>query len=576
VHTRKASRAARILAASVSLGVLFALALTTASPEAFAQNAKVEAVAKALQKKAMEEDYLATEFAKAQDKLEKALAACGTDKCAAPIRAGLRRDLGVVQIGGQIDKEKGIGNFVEAIKLDPAIALDPDLKTKDLDAAFAEAKKRAAGGAAAPVGDGSQPSGDFAHTPAAEQQIRTPIPVYVEYSGEEQLAKVIARYKGFGMTEWKTVELKKMGDKGWGGLLPCADVQQGTTLYYIQGFNPQNDPVATGGDRNNAYKVPVKREKVAEAPHLPNQPAPPQCADTGDCPPNFPGCKKAGAGPAAGPAEPTGKDGGEFCEEDGECRSKECKENKCTEPEGQKQAPKVWVGIAVGFDYTLVPSADDVCKLLPTNQNQEPVNQQNYYCTESGGADYPYRLAGPGDVVPPGRGDNNAIVVGTSDKVSGGGAFGNIRVMASLDYALNLNLLLGARLGYVINTYPGQAAKDDGKTFPPIHLELRGTYLFGKDGLLQKVAPYGMIGAGISTFDTAVKVSVVEQVANVKTARDVDAWQLSGPAFMTFGGGARIGFSHRAALMAGLRVNLAFGNAFAPSAGPDVGVVFGF
>ena len=30
----------------------------------------------------------------------------------------------------------------------------------------------------------------------------------------EALVKVIARYKGFGMTDWKTVELKKAGEKG--------------------------------------------------------------------------------------------------------------------------------------------------------------------------------------------------------------------------------------------------------------------------------------------------------------------------------------------------------------------------
>ena len=61
-----------------------------------------------------------------------------------------------------------------------------------------------------------------------------------------------------------------------------------------------------------------------------------------------------------------------------------------------------------------------------------------------------------------------------------------------------------------------------------------------------------------------------------KTARDVDAWHLAGPGFVTFGGGARIGLSPRAALMAGVRVNLAFGNSFAPSAGPDVGIGIGF
>jgi hypothetical protein len=141
-----------------------------------------------------------------------------------------------------------------------------------------------------------------------------------------------------------------------------------------------------------------------------------------------------------------------------------------------------------------------------------------------------------------------------------------------------LNFLLGARLGYVLNTYPGQAAKDDGKSFPPVHLELRGTYLFGAEALLKKVAPFVMVGGGVSTFETAVKVSVVETnpATNLKTAKDVDAWQLAGPIFITFGGGARVGLSERAALMLGARVNLAFGNAFAPSFGPDVGIVFGF
>jgi hypothetical protein len=576
----------KALAVVLSIGLCLA-SLFTALP-AFA-DAKTEAAAKALQKKAMDEDYLATDFAKAQDKLDKAVAACGTDKCSAPLRAQLHRDLGVVQIGGQLDKEKGIANFVSAIKTDATIALDPDLRTKDLDAAFAEAKKRAggAGGGAAPAGGGGaaaaggQPAGDFVHEPAAEQQIRTPIPIYVEYGGEEQLVKVIARYKGFGMTDWKTVELKKMGEKGWGGVTPCADVQQGTTLYYIQGFNAANDPVAVGGDRNNPYKVKVTREKVADPPHLPNASPPTQCADTGDCPPNFPGCKKAG--PVVGPVEPTGKDGGEFCEEDSECKSKECKNSKCTDFEGgDHKVRKVWVGVSIGFDYTLVPSADDVCKLNPPNDPAaplQPINQSNYYCVQADGTDYPYRPISPADATANPRGrENTNLVVGTSDKVSGGGAFGNIRIMASIDYAINLNILLGARLGYVLNTYPGQAAKDDGKSFPPVHLELRGTYLIGKDALTKKVAPYVMVGGGISTFETAVKVSVVETVpaTNAKIAKDVDAWQLAGPAFITFGGGARIALSERAAFMLGARINLAFGNAFAPSAGPDVGIVFGF
>src|SRR5262245_35615993 len=102
----------------------------------------------------MEEDYLATDFAKAQEKLEKALAQCGTNACSPQLRARLKRDLGVVQIGGGIDKDKGIANFVDAIKLDATVALDPDIKTKDLEQAFADARKKAAAGGGGTGGGG--------------------------------------------------------------------------------------------------------------------------------------------------------------------------------------------------------------------------------------------------------------------------------------------------------------------------------------------------------------------------------------------------------------------------------------
>lgn len=563
------------------LFTLSVLSLTLFSQNAFAQNAKVEAAAKALQKKAMDEDYLATEFAKGQDKLNKAITQCGADKCSATLRAALKRDLGVVQIGGQLDKEAGINNFIEAMKIDPNVALDPDTRTKDLDAAWAEAKKRAGGGGKAgppKPAAGGQPSGDFAHEPVAAQQIRTPIPVHVEYSGEEQLVKVITRYKGFGMTEWKALELKKVNDKAWEGLLPCADVQQGTTQYYIQGFNASNDPVAVGGDRNNPYKVQVSREPVAEPPHLPGQPPPTQCADTGDCPPNFPGCKKGGAA-----AELTGKDGGEFCEEDSECKSKECKNSKCTEPphaEGPGSYKKFWLGLSVGIEWHFVPSADDVCKLNPPNAASPltPINGNNYYCVNSDGQDYPYRPTSAADRTSNPRGlENDNLLTGQSDKVSGGGALGNLRILITADYAVTSSILVGVRLGYVALTYPGDAAGQDGKHFPPIHAEARGTFLLRKDALLESWAPYAMVAAGIAPYEAKVNVSVIEQPnGGAKTAHQVDAWHIAGPGFFSVGGGVRIALSQRAAFMGGLRLNLAIGNDTAFTVGPEVGMQFGF
>ncbi len=155
--------------------LVFALSLGAGRARASEKRSDVaEVVARALQKKAMEEDYLATNFSKAQESLEKALTACGTDACDVKLRAALRRDLGVVQIGGQLSRPRGQDNFVEAQRLDPGIALDHDLETKDIKAAWEAAKGRATSGGTS--GDGTKKSdagkapssGDTSSAPAAE------------------------------------------------------------------------------------------------------------------------------------------------------------------------------------------------------------------------------------------------------------------------------------------------------------------------------------------------------------------------------------------------------------------------
>jgi hypothetical protein len=546
-------RVVRVIAAALCL-FFFAF-------PALAQNKQIEQQARQLQKKAMEEDYLTTDFAKAQDKVGQAIQKCGTDKCSAQLRAQLKRDLGVIQIGGQINKDEGIKNFSEAQQIDPNVQLDPDLKTKDIEDAWEKAKK--GGGAGAGGGTGPTPSGDFTHTPATMQLVRTPVPIYAEYGGTESIVKVITRYKGFGMTEWKSLELKKM-DKGWGGVVPCLDVIQGDIQYYLQGFNDQNDPVATAGDRNHPYKVPIKRDKIeGEAPHLPGQPAPAQCADTGDCPPDFPGCHGGGT-------ETKGKPEGESCEEDSVCESKQCKQGKCTAAEepGKGKLRRFWVGLSASVEFMLVGSSDDVCKL---NQDASPMNSSGYYCMD-GGSDYPDRNDKQGT-------QNQSIVRdGKTDKVAGGGAFGNVRLLVALDYALNANLLLGLRAGLIVNAYPGTAAQNDGKfsALGPVHLEARATYVIGNEALMKPgIAGYLMGGAGYAQYTAKVGVSVRESTS--PTNKQVDAWAIGGPLFLTLGGGLRYAFSSRAALLFGPRVNIALGNGLGtfPSAALEGGMQFG-
>lgn len=534
-----------------------------------ADNPKLEGQAKAIQKKAMDEDYLTTEFGKAKDRLTSAINLCG-EKCSATVRAELKRDLGIVLIGGGLDKDKGTAAFADAMKLDPKVQLPKDLRTKELDAAWEAAKK--GGGSTAVASSAQAPAGDFNHTPVAEQQQRTPVPIYVEYAGEEKLVKVVARYKGFGMSEWKMLELKSL-DKGWGGLVPCGDVQQGAFQYYLQGFNDANDAVATAGDRNNPFKVAIKREAVAVAPALPGQNPPTQCADSGDCPPDFPGCKKASAKKEVEEEDYSLKDAGDSCDNDSECKSNSCKKTSddpldhgvCTEGGGKFK--RFWIGAAGAFSMAFIPSADDVCKI---DKAGYPINTSGYYCI-SDGADYPARP-------PASPAENDAIAANQDqDKVKGGGAPGGFRLYATFDYAATANILVGARAGVVLGTYDGDAAKVDGKRFgaAPLHVELRGTYVFGKEGIGKAgLAPYAFVAGGVSTWDAKVPVSV--KITGQKDLKTVDGWYLGGPGFIGLGGGVRYAFSQRAALTGGLRLDFAFGPAFTPAIGPELGVQFGF
>jgi len=351
-------------------------------------------------------------------------------------------------------------------------------------------------------------------------------------------------------------------------MIPCADVQQGTTQYYLQGFNEQNDPVATGGDRNHPYKVPIKRDKIeGEPPHLPGQPAPSQCADTGDCPPDFPGCH-------GGTTAAKGKGEGEECEEDAVCESKQCKVGKCTAPAAPTaKFRRLWIGVTAGAEFMLVGSADNVCK-LSQDRSAAPLNDAGYYCVDpdNGNADYPDRNDPQGA-------QNKAIQQdGKTDKVAGGGALGNIRLLVSIDYALNMNFLVGMRAGLILLAYPGTAAQNDGKfsALGPVHIEGRATYVIGKEALAKPgVAGYIMGGFGYAQYTARVSVSVRE--TGSPTNKQVDAWAIGGPFFFTLGGGLRYALSPRFALLVGPRVNFALGNGLGvfPSAGLEIGAHFG-
>jgi hypothetical protein len=229
-----------------------------------------------------------------------------------------------------------------------------------------------------------------------------------------------------------------------------------------------------------------------------------------------------------------------------------------------------WVGIEGALDFLSLPEGDDLCTL---GSRAMPENASGYYCTNPNGSDFPTRST---------PGQNASLIAGQAGHVSGGVHPGDARVLVAVDYALTSELLVGARLGYALNTYPSAgAAVTDHRAFgSKIHLEMRGTYVFGDAPLTHTgFAPTLLAAIGVAEFDGHA-TSIVSMNANpevVPVSQPVNIWRTNGPWFVAAGGGVRYQLSPRAAFNAALRVNVAFGGVGALlSYGPDIAFQYGF
>jgi len=243
--------------------------------------------------KRADDDYLQSDFAKALRRLQTAERVCGEASCTAGTHAALLRDIGTMQFR-LAQPDAAATSFKRAKKLDPAIALNPDYDAKDLREVF-----EAATAAAPPPVAG----GDFTHRPAAAESVSTPLPVYVEIASNDALASVVVKYRNDSMRSFRRAVLKRVGT-GWGGYIPCADVVAGNVRYYIQGFDKDGELVASSGDPNHTFVVPIKESIGGEPPSLPGVAAPPKCGEED--------------------VQELHLDEGERCQEDRQCKSGTC------------------------------------------------------------------------------------------------------------------------------------------------------------------------------------------------------------------------------------------------------------
>ena len=225
------------------------------------------------------------EFEKAREILKKALDLCETSGMAQhPIAARTHIHMGVVIIEGFKNHELGEKQFIQALAIEPTIALTPSLVTPELSEAFDEAKGRGAGGSApvTPIAD-EQPSsaparaasgggGGFAYHTVSEVKQGHAIRVTVNVDDGLKFHKIVLAYRPQGSSDFLGREMDPVGNGAYSAEIPDSATTGSTVAYYIEAENDDGQPVANRGTDERPLVIqldgaPPRAERHLAAKH---------------------------------------------------------------------------------------------------------------------------------------------------------------------------------------------------------------------------------------------------------------------------------------------------------------------
>jgi len=524
-----------------------------ASPLPARAAAPKDAQAEKAIKLALDTDFLETNFDQAEKRLRAAIDACGPNKCTPSVKARVLVALGVVLAGGKKQLEDAREVFVEALGIDKDARPTEDMSSGEVKYAYENARKQlkldGGGGQPAPSGQG------LSHTPPAEQRVDTPVPLYVLLAAElvEDAKKVTVTYLAPGASDWHTMIMKKMGERGYAINVPCAELSKEGELKYHITITDADGAIVTGiGSRSEPLKTAIKQRIDGEPPSWP-----------GFAPPEL--CVKLEKGP-------------EQCIDDKQCNpgyscvGGECVEKPTAVEEPKETGPKQnWVTLSFVPDISIFSGAD-VCSVSVQESD-------HFVCAREDGSRYV-------GVPTPGVGNS----------VSGGLALSTLRLVAGYDRLFLGNILAGVRLGFAFRTQ-----SNDNASFLPLHAEVRGSYFIGRNPFEKLGArPFVFASAGLAQVDTPVSVEVLEDAtacgANPSNqnspctkpsnplidnstieprVQKLTAFKQAGQGFIALGGGLQYAPLERVAINVGLRANITLPVVtFVLS--PEVGATVGF
>lgn len=554
--------------------------------------------------------YLATDFTKAEAQLLGVVKACGKD-CSPNVLGRAWMYVGLVRGSGKQDLAGARDAFTKAKEMDPATQIDTALATPEVqaeyDAVFGGAaapagKQKPAGAAAAPATDAAAPAdaepGELDCTVDAGSEIETRRPIPISCSMPEGANKAVLAYKEPGAAQFSNIPMS-IQEGNAKGAIPCSATKMaGPISFVIVVKDATGGTLGSVGSLEQPAQLNVVQTTLQPPPAFPGEAPPARCAEEVECPPGMPGCTRAGGGgwgDACTPAEPCKKglfcsegtcENAPTCEVDGDCSTGRCSEGFCEMDDGSASSGsggyrKMWVGLHFAPDIYLFSSDADVC-------NIQNLGNHSYSCYEEDGKNPLFN-----DFQPPAGSGRVGVptLPGGMGKVNGGPKLATMRLLASFDYAITANLMVGGRVGFAFGggpktyNYTNASAQPDtiaaGKSFFPVHVEPRLTYhivSLGKQGL----HPYVHVGGGIAQVDAKMTVQVCNNgnctdpaQPGVVSAKNAVVYKRVGQGFVTLGGGLLLPLAKN--FGAQLNVNLMY---MLPDSGiviqPSLGAVLGF
>ena len=191
-----------------------------------------------------------------------------------PTAAKTYVNLGVVYVAGFKDRNRGLQQFVQALKINPALKLDPSVASPELEEVWAAARKQV-GLQRAPKTKSPPPPPDnppdqgepppttaapdevkgLQHTLVDEARAGEPLTVKAQDGADVGATKIFVLYRSSGQADFTPVAMKNVGGAEWVAVIPGEVVEDRPIQYYLEARDKKGRPVVGAGSAPNPYIV---------------------------------------------------------------------------------------------------------------------------------------------------------------------------------------------------------------------------------------------------------------------------------------------------------------------------------